>query len=92
MAERRTTKTANQAAKKATAPADQADVEVTVLAKSSAMPVPYRAMSERLHALILRSAPALQPTLWYGMPASAKDGEVICFFRTEKYMTFGLSN
>jgi hypothetical protein len=56
------------------------------------MPTPYRAMGERLHAIILRSAPALQPTLWYGMPAYAKEGKVICFFRVDKYMTFGLSD
>jgi hypothetical protein len=63
-----------------------------VLEKIAAMPAPYRAMGERLHALILRSASALQPTLWYGMPAYAKDGTVICFFRADKYMTFGLSD
>ena len=72
--------------------ADKADGEAAVLAKIAAMPAPYRAMGERLHALILRSAPALQPTLWYGMPAYAKDGHVICFFRADKYMTFGLSD
>jgi hypothetical protein len=70
----------------------KADVEAAVLAKIAAMPEPYRAMGERLHALILRSAPALQPALWYGMPAYAKDGTVICFFRADKYMTFGLSD
>jgi len=64
--------------------------EVALLAKVAAMPAPYRDLGERLHALILRSAPALQPTLWYGMPAYAKDGKVICFFRADKYMTFGL--
>jgi hypothetical protein len=69
-----------------------AAVEAAVLAKIAAMPAPYRAMGERLHTLILRSAPALQPTLWYGMPAYAKDGKVICFFRVDKYMTFGLSD
>ena len=63
-----------------------------MLAKISALPAPYPAMGERLHALILRSAPALQPTLWYGMPAYAKDGQIICFFRADKkYMTFGLT-
>lgn len=65
--------------------------EAEVLAKIAAMPSPYGAMGERLHALILRSAPRLQPTLWYGMPAYATDGNVICFFRADKYMTFGLS-
>jgi len=64
----------------------------TVRGTIAAMPAPYRAMGERLHALILRSAPALQSTVWYGMPAYAKDGKVICFFRADKYMTFGLSD
>jgi len=79
------TKTANAAAKKAGG-------ETAVLAKIAAMPAPYRIMGERLHALILRSAPALQPTLWYGMPAYAKDSKTICFFRADRYMTFGLSD
>ena len=66
--------------------------EAAVLAKIAAMPAPYRAMGERLHALILRSAPALQPTVWYGMPAYAKDGTTVCFFRADKkYMTFGFT-
>lgn len=78
-------KTANPATKKA---ADEA----AVLAKIAAMPAPYRAMGERLHALILRSAPALQPTTWYGMPGYAKDGKTVCFFRADmKYMTFGFT-
>ncbi len=60
--------------------------------QNAAMPAPYNAMGERLHALIARSAPALQPTLWYGMPAYAKGGKTICFFRADKkYMTFGLT-
>jgi len=70
----------------------KADDEAAVLAKIAAMPEPYRAMGERLHALILRSAPALQPKVWYGMPGYAKDGPVLCFFRADdKYMTFGLT-
>jgi hypothetical protein len=95
-AAKKATKTANPGAKKAAARpgprADKADGEAAVLAKIDAMPSPYRAMGERLHALILRSAPALQPTVWYGMPAYAKDGKVICFFRADKYMTVGLSD
>jgi len=84
--------TANLAAKKAAARADKADGEAAVLAKIAAMPAPYRAMGERLHALILRSAPALQPTVWYGMPGYAKDGKTVCFFRADKkYMTFGFT-
>ena len=54
-------------------------------------------MGERLHAIIKASAPALSPKLWYGMPAYAKDGKVICFFRSgqkfkERYMTLGFNN
>jgi hypothetical protein len=82
---KKATKAANQAEK-------NAGVGDAVLAKVAAMPAPYCAMGERLHALILRSAPGLQPTLWYGMPAYAKDGKVICFFRADKYMTLGLSD
>lgn len=65
--------------------------EAEVLAKIAVMPEPYRAMGERLHALILRSAPVLRPAVWYGMPGYAKDGPVLCFFRADKYMTFGLT-
>ena len=71
--------------------AKKAEGEAAVLAKIVAMPAPYRAMRERLHALILRSAPALQPTSYYGMPWYAKDGKRVCFFRANKYMTFGLT-
>jgi len=79
-----------EVSKKAT---KKSDVEAAVLAKIAAMPEPYRGMGERLHALILRSEPALQPRVWYGMPgyAKAKDSPVICFFRADKYMTFGLT-
>ena len=85
MAEKMATKTENLAAKKT-------DDEAAALAKIAQMPAPYCALGGRLHALILRSAPALEPTTWYGMPAYAKDGKVICFFRVDKYMTFGLSD
>mgnify|MGYP001052202389 CR=1 FL=1 len=102
MAERKPAKNGTSAtenaAKKATARpgprAEKADGEAAVLAKIAAMPEPYRAMGERLHTLILQSAPALAPRLWYGMPAYAKDGKVICFFRgdsSERYMTLGFS-
>lgn len=75
-------------AKKAT----KADREAELVAKIAAMPAPFNAMGERLHALILRSAPALEPTVWYGMPAYAKDGKTVCFFRADKkYMTFGFT-
>ncbi len=80
-----------EGAKKVTKATKKADGEAAVLAKIAAMPAPYRAMGERLHALILRSAPVLQPTVWYGMPGYAKDGPCVCFFRVDKYMTFGLT-
>ena len=95
-AAKKATATANPAAKKAAARpgprAGKPDSEAAVLAKIAAMPPPYRAMGGRLHALILRSAPALQPTLWYGMPAYAREGRTVCFFRADKkYMTFGFT-
>src|SRR5436309_5466756 len=62
--------------------ADKADGESAVLAKIAEMREPDRAMGERLHALIKASAPALAPRLWYGMPAYAKDGQVVCFFQS----------
>ena len=86
-------KAAKPAAKKAAKPAaKKADGAAAALAKVAAMPEPYRAIGERLHELILQSAPALQPTTWYGMPAYAKDGKVVCFFRADTYMTFGLTD
>jgi hypothetical protein len=89
---KKTKKTTNPAKEKVSARAGKADGEAAVFAKIAAMQAPYGAMGERLHAVILRSVPALQPTLWYGMPAYAKDGSVICFFRADKYMTFGLTD
>ena len=76
--------------------ADKADGESAVLAKIAAMPEPYRTMGERLHAIIKASAPALSPRVWYGMPGYAKDGKVVCFFRSaekfkERYMTLGFN-
>ncbi len=77
--------------------ADKANEESAVLAKIAEMPEPDRAMGERLHALIKASAPALSPRLWYGMPAYAKDGKVVCFFQSAqkfntRYATFGFSD
>ena len=77
--------------------ADKADEESAVLAKISEMPEPDRAMGERLHAIIKASAPALSPKLWYGMPAYAKDGKVVCFFQSadkfkSRYATFGFND
>src|SRR6266536_1029154 len=59
--------------------ADKANGETAVLAKIAEMPEPDRTMAKRLHAIIKASAPALSPRLWYGMPAYAKDGKVVCF-------------
>jgi hypothetical protein len=78
-------------------PADKADGESAVLAKIAEMPEPDRAMGKRLHAIIKASAPALSPRLWYGMPAYAKDGKVVCFFQSAqkfntRYATFGFSD
>ncbi len=73
-------------------PKSRPNGEAAVLEKIAAMPAPFAAMGGGLHALILRSAPALQPNLWYGMPAYTKDGKTVCFFRADKkYMTFGLT-
>jgi len=67
---------------------DEPDGESAVLAKIAAMPEPDRAIGERLHAIIKASAPALTPRLWYGMPAYAKDGKVVCFFQSaQKFKT-----
>ncbi len=77
--------------------ADEADGEGVVLAKIAAMPAPDRALGERLHAIIKASAPALTPRLWYGMPAYAKDGKIVCHFQPAqkfktRYATFGFSD
>src|SRR5512142_500616 len=79
------------------AEADRADGESAVLAKIAEMAEPDRAMAERLNALVKASAPALSPRTWYGMPAYAKDGKVICFFRNagkfkERYAMFGFND
>jgi len=77
--------------------AGKAGEEGAVLAKIAAMPTPDRAMGERLHAIIKASAPELSPKLWYGMPAYAKDGKVVCFFQDAqkfktRYATLGFSD
>src|SRR6059058_6660164 len=77
--------------------ADKGDGEAAVLAKIAEMPEPDRTMAKRLHAIIKESAPALSPRLWYGMPAYAKDGKVVCFFQTAqkfktRYATLGFSD
>jgi uncharacterized protein YdhG (YjbR/CyaY superfamily) len=77
--------------------APRADGEGDVLAKIARMPQPDRAMAERLHVIIKASAPALSPRTWYGMPAYAKHGKVVCFFQSAhkfkaRYATFGFSD
>src|SRR3989442_11959994 len=62
--------------------AKQADGESDLFAQIAKMPKPDRAMAERLHAIITASVPALSPRTWYGMPAYAKDGNVVCFFQS----------
>ena len=77
--------------------AGKADGESDVLAKIAEMPEPDRAMAKRLHAIIKASAPALSPKTWYGMPAYAKDGKVVCYLQSaqkfkSRYATFGFSD
>src|SRR5439155_25178639 len=77
--------------------ADKADVESAVLAKSAEMREPDRTMAKRRDAIIKASAPATSPRTWYGMPAYAKDGEVVCFFQPAqkfktRYATLGFSD
>jgi hypothetical protein len=69
---------------KAGSRAGKADGESDVLAKIAEMPKPDRAMAERLHAIIKARAPDLSPRTWYGMPAYAKDGKVVCFFQSAR--------
>src|SRR6202166_2272466 len=89
--------TAKKAAPRPGPRADKADGESAVLATIAAMPEPDRAMGKQLHAIIKASAPALSPRLWYGMPAYAKDGKVVCFFQSgqkfkTRYATLGFSD
>ena len=77
--------------------ADKADGEADVLARLAEMAEPDRAMAERLHAIIKAAAPALAPRLWYGMPAYARDRNVVCFFQDARkfktrYATLGFSD
>lgn len=73
------------------------DEENAVLAAIAAMPEPDRAIGERLHVIVKTNAPVLSPRLWYGMPAYAKDGKVVCFFQSKekfktRYATFGFQH
>jgi uncharacterized protein YdhG (YjbR/CyaY superfamily) len=77
--------------------ADRAAGERAVLAKIAEMPEPDRAMAKRLHSIIKASAPGLSPKTWYGMPAYAKDGKVVCFFQSadkfkSRYATLGFND
>jgi uncharacterized protein YdhG (YjbR/CyaY superfamily) len=77
--------------------AKKADGESEVLAKIAEMPEPDRSMAQRVHAIIKASAPALSPRTWYGMPAYARDGNVVCFFQgahkfKARYAMFGFSD
>jgi uncharacterized protein YdhG (YjbR/CyaY superfamily) len=77
--------------------ASKADGEGEVLAKIAEMPKPDRDLALRLHAIVKASAPSLSPRTWYGMPAYAKDGKVVCFFQSAqkfktRYATFGFSD
>jgi uncharacterized protein YdhG (YjbR/CyaY superfamily) len=84
-------------AKEQKAEAQRADGERAVLAKIAEMQGPDRAMAERLHEVVKASAPALSPKTWYGMPAYAKDGRVVCHFQSAekfntRYATFSFSD
>ena len=75
----------------------KAEGEGDLLAKIAEMPEPERAMATRLHEIIKASAPTLSPKTWYGMPAYAKDGKVLCYFQSAqrfktRYMTFGFND
>ena len=84
-------------AKELKAAASKEEAENDVLAKIAEMPEPDRVMGERIHAIVKASSPALSPNLWYGMPAYAKDGKVVCFFQSadkfkSRYATFGFND
>jgi uncharacterized protein YdhG (YjbR/CyaY superfamily) len=86
-----------KAAARRGAGAGKSDGESDVLAKIAEMSQPDRGMAERLHALVMTSAPELSPRTWYGMPAYAKDGDVVCFFQSaqkfkSRYATLGFSD
>ncbi|MFI8963016.1 hypothetical protein ACIGO8_12925 [Streptomyces sp. NPDC053493] len=75
----------------------KADGEADVLAKIAEMPEADRVLAERVHALVKAAAPALAPKLWYGMPAYARDGKVVCFFQSaqkfkSRYATLGFND
>ena len=84
-------------AKELKAAKNAAEDESDVLAKIAEMPEPDRAMAARIHAIVKAAAPALAPRTWYGMPAYARDGKVVCFFQSaakfkSRYATFGFND
>ena len=84
-------------AKELKAAANKAESENDLLVKIAEMPEPERAMATRLHEIIKANAPDLSPKTWYGMPAYARDGKVVCFFQSaekfqSRYATFGFSD
>jgi uncharacterized protein YdhG (YjbR/CyaY superfamily) len=84
-------------AKELKAEAEKADGESALLAKIGEMPEPDRAMAKRLHEIVTASAPGLSPKTWYGMPAYAKEGKVVCYFQNagkfkSRYSTFGFND
>lgn len=86
-----------KAARRTSAAEKAAEAVQDVLAKIAAMPEPDRVMAERVHAVVTANAPALAPKLWYGMPAYALDGKVVCFFQSAdkfkaRYATLGFSD
>jgi uncharacterized protein YdhG (YjbR/CyaY superfamily) len=94
---KKTTKPTNSGQQKPGPHADTADGESAVLATIAAMPEPDRVIAGRLHEIIKANAPVLSPRLWYGMPAYAKDGKVVCFFQSmqkfkTRYATFGFQH
>ena len=95
MAQKKATKQATKAAKPASKKAaKQPDAEAEMLAKIAAMPQSDHDLAQRLHAIIKAAAPALSPKLWYGMPAYAREGKIVCFFQSAqrfktRYATLG---
>jgi hypothetical protein len=84
-------------AKELKSQANKEDAEGAVLAKIAEMPEPDRSLGERLHAIITECAPVLSPKTWYGMPAYAKDGKIVCFFQSAdkfkaRYATLGFND
>jgi len=82
--------------KAARSKAGKVDGEADLLAKVAEMPTADRVMAERIHAIVSEVAPVLEPKTWYGMPAWARDGKVVCFFKSadkfkERYATFGFN-